>query len=137
MKIIDILNKKAKGTLEDGFKFRFKHFYYEYHKANNSFYNCESRIIFGNEFFLDECLNEEVDVIEENEEIKDLEKITFGTFVNANNGYRFDLTMKEYDKINELVRAVNKLIKESEVKQSVNSFIYNIFNNNNNRSNII
>lgn len=111
MKIIDILNKKANGTLEDGFEFRFKHFYYKYHKANDSFYNCENRNIFGYEFCVDERLNEEVDVIEENKEIEE--------FTSTVESYHSKDTICQYcnaqtAKINKLIRAVNKLIKESE-----------------------
>ena len=65
---------------------------------------------------LEKLLNNEEREVKENKKIEELEKITFNTFVNANNKHRFSLTIKEYDKINEIVRAVNKLIKESEVK---------------------
>lgn len=124
MKIIDILNKKANRTLEDGFEFRFKHFYYKYHKANDSFYNCESRNIFGDEFRIDERLNEEVDVIEENKEIKEVENISYNFTKTSYTGIELsknfetitELLNKQSDKLNELVRAYNKLIKESEEK---------------------
>ena len=56
------------------------------------------------------------EVIEENKGIKELNKISYDEFKYTDNKHRFDLTNIEYDKINELVRAVNKLNKESEEK---------------------
>ena len=50
------------------------------------------------------------------EEIEELNKISYDEFKYAGDKRRFDLTNIEYDKINELVRAVNKLNKESEEK---------------------
>lgn len=58
----------------------------------------------------------EFEVIEENKEIEELKKISYDEFVYTDNKHRFDLTNAEYDKINELVRAVNKLNKEREEK---------------------
>ena len=57
-----------------------------------------------------------VEVIEENKEIEELNKISYDEFKYAGDKRRFDLTNIEYDKINELVRAVNKLNKEREEK---------------------
>lgn len=54
------------------------------------------------------------EVIEENKEIKELNKISYDEFKYSDNKHRFDLTTIEYDKINELVRAVNKINKERE-----------------------
>ena len=56
------------------------------------------------------------EVIEENKGIKELNKISYDEFKYTDNKHRFDLTNIEYDKINELVRAVNKLNKEREEK---------------------
>ena len=56
------------------------------------------------------------EVIEENKEIKELNKISYDEFKYTDTKHRFDLTNIEYDKINELVRAVNKLNKEREEK---------------------
>ena len=61
-------------------------------------------------------MNLTFELIEENKEIEELEKISYDKFVYSDNKHTFDLTIKEYDKINELVRAVNKLIKEREEK---------------------
>ena len=54
--------------------------------------------------------------IEENKEIEELNKISYDEFKYSDNKHRFDLTNREYDKINEVIRAVNKLIKEREEK---------------------
>ncbi len=58
----------------------------------------------------------EFEVIEENKEIEELNKISYDEFKYTGDKHRFDLTNIEYDKINELVRAVNKLNKEREEK---------------------
>ena len=53
-------------------------------------------------------------VIEENKEIEELNKISYDEFKHTDTKHRFDLTNIEYDKINELVRAVNKINKDLE-----------------------
>lgn len=55
-------------------------------------------------------------VVKEKKEIEELNKISYDEFKYAGDKRRFDLTNIEYDKINELVRAVNKLNKEREEK---------------------
>ena len=113
MKIIDILNKMANGTLEDGFKFCFEDEVYTYTKEDNSIRD-NSRNKIGQRKAIEKYLNEEVllfkennqEVIEENKEIED---------------FKTEYTMRKMDiqfknKINELVRQVNKLTKESEEK---------------------
>lgn len=113
MKIIDILNKMANGTLEDGFKFCFEDEVYTYTKEDNSIRD-NSRNKIGQRKAIEKYLNEEVllfkennqEVIEENKEIED---------------FKTEYTMRKMDiqfknKINELVRQVNKLTKESEKK---------------------
>lgn len=72
MKIINILNKKANGTLEDGFEFKYSNETYKYHKANDNIYNCRSSYILGYDYVIDEHLNDEVELIEENKEIEEL-----------------------------------------------------------------
>lgn len=105
MKIIDILNKKA----------------------NDSLYNVKNRIKFGNEFCVDEHLNNEVEVIKENKEIEGLnaykliEKPYMASLLRGNQFDKYMELLKQseleiVEKIDELVRAVNKLIKESEEK---------------------
>lgn len=48
---------------------------------------------------------EEIDI----QGIDEINKIAFNEFVYTDNEHRFDLTIKEYDKINELIRAVKQL----------------------------
>lgn len=122
MKIIDILNKKANGTLEDGFKFGYENKVYTYNKAIDNIDQGDKETAIGRRYVLENRLNDEVLLFqdktktrqEENKEIKELSKISFNEFVDVDNEVRFDLTIREYDKINELVRAVNKLTKERE-----------------------
>lgn len=88
--------------------------------------NCISKIEYKNqrlnwisgEFDTSFLCNIDIDfeVIEENKEIEELNKISYDEFKYAGDKRRFDLTNIEYDKINELVRAVNKLNKEREEK---------------------
>lgn len=115
MKIIDILNKKANGILEDGFKFKFIERIFTYSKKDDVIQD-EYGWGIGQVSRLEQQLNNTVEVIEESKEIKELAKISFNEFVDVDNEVRFDLTIREYDKINELVRVVNKLTKEREVK---------------------
>ena len=63
-----------------------------------------------------DLINFSFEVIEENKEIEELNKISYDEFKYADTKHRFDLTNIEYDKINELVREVNKIKKESEEK---------------------
>ena len=126
---VDILNKMANGELEDGFSFAYKGMIYAYDKKEDAIENCNNNSI-GNNYKLEKCLNDEVliykkdekantieiKVIEENKEIEELNKISYDEFKYTDDKYRFDLTNIEYDKINELVRAVNKLNKEREEK---------------------
>ena len=109
MKIIDILNKMANGELEDGFKFCFGDEVYTYTKNDNSirdinFYKLGQRKV------IEEYLNDEVllfkdnnqEVIEENKEIEELQ-----TKIISEDWTPF--IIEHHNKINELVRAVNKL----------------------------
>ena len=105
MKIIDILNKMANGELEDGFKFKYKHATYTYQKEENRIVDSERDTLGGN-YFLEQILNDKVEVIEENKEIEELK-----TLSPQSETYKSVVDNRE--KINELVRAVNKLNKES------------------------
>lgn len=58
-------------------------------------------------------MHRDFEIIEENKEIEELNKISYNEFKYTDNKHRFDLTNIEYDKINELIRAVNKLNRES------------------------
>ena len=105
MKIIDLLNKIANETLEDGFKFKYAETTYRYNKNSGEIKKIEDDYMnFGDMWRIEECLNEEVEVIEENKEIEELDNMEL---INA----RPEVNAI---KINELVRAVNKLNKERE-----------------------
>ena len=106
MKIIDILNKMANGELEDGFKFKYDNDTYKYNKKEDETVSIEHGVCLGNYYTVEGILNNEVEVIEENKEIEELDEMQI---INARPGIN---AMK----INELVRAVNKLNKEREEK---------------------
>ena len=119
MKIIDILNKIANGTLEDGFKFKYGNDTYRYHKENNEIRSIEYDDSLVEYYKIETILNKEVEIIED----KEIEELSWAVYLelkkghynieNILNGIREDL--KEHrDKINELVRAVNKINKERE-----------------------
>lgn len=102
MKIIDILNEKVNGTLVDGFEFPYEGSYYAYFKKVDEIQDIVTGTNIGAIYELDKILSDEVEVIEENKEIEELDD---------NDIYDFNhLSLK----INELVRAVNKLNKERE-----------------------
>lgn len=133
MKIIDILNKKAEGTLEDGFKFCYRDKVFTYDQKLNRIYIGNNTIYsqLGEIHKLEGCLNdevllfqEEVKETEKREENEEIEELVEKTYIEMDedynifailNGIRDDLKTHE-NKINELVRVVNKPIKESEEK---------------------
>ena len=104
MKIIDILNEKVNGTLVDGFEFFYEGSQYAYFKKVDEIQSIVSETNIGAIYELDKILSDEIEVIEENKEIEELDD---------NDIYDYNhLSLK----INELVRAVNKLNKEREEK---------------------
>ena len=107
MKIIDILNKMANGQLEDGFKLKYDNDTYKYNKKEDEIVSIEYGVCLGNYYKVENILNDEVEVIEEKKEIEELPN----ELINDDWTY---YTIKFYKKINELVRAVNKLNKERE-----------------------
>ena len=122
MKIIDLINKinnneevpekiKFDNTI---FEYNKKQKEYSYQKDNGLYETLLYRVMTTH--FIDVLLRAEVEVIEENKEIKELNKISYDEFKYTDTKHRFDLTNIEYDKINELVRAVNKINKEREEK---------------------
>ena len=122
MKVIDLLNKiNNNEEIPEKIKFDDTIFKYdkrqkEYnHKKDNGYYETLLYRVM-NTHFIDVLLKAEVEVIEENKGIKELNKISYDEFKYTDNKHRFDLTNIEYDKINELVRAVNKLNKERREK---------------------
>ena len=108
MKVIDILNKMANEELKDGFKFKYMGFTYIYKKWEDRIAKADEDFTdFTDDWHIEEALNDEVEVIEENKEIEE---------------FKTEYTMRQMDiqfknKINELVRAVNKLNKEKEEKE--------------------
>ena len=67
MKIIDILNKIANRTLEDGFKFKYGNDTYRYHKENNEIRSIEYDECLGDYYKTEMILNNEVEIIEDKE----------------------------------------------------------------------
>lgn len=108
MKIIDILNEKSYGTLVDGFEFYYEGSHYAYFKKVDEIQDIVTGTNIGAIYELDKILSDEVEVIEENKEIKELEILDSDRKVMAT------FTVNNREKINELVRAVNKLNKERE-----------------------
>ena len=112
MKVIDLLNK-INNYEEVPKKINFDNTIFEYsknqkeysHKKDDGYYETLLYRVM-NTHFIDVLLRAEVEVIEENKEIED---------------FKTEYTMRQMDiqfknKINELVRQVNKLTKESEKK---------------------
>lgn len=120
MKIIDILNKMANRTLEDGFKFKYDSDIYRYNKEKNEIRSIEYDDSLVEYYKIEMILNKEVEVIEENKRIEELSwavylKLKKGHYNIENILNRIREDLKEHrDKINELVRAVNKINKERE-----------------------
>lgn len=126
MKIIDILNKKANGTLENGFKFCYENEVYTYNKKIDKIYRgnniLNSQI--GDIYVLEKYLNNEVllfqEEFEKREENKKIEELNYYTVISAVEGKFEENVDQELQKIiikiNELARIVNKLIKEREGK---------------------
>ena len=122
MKIIDILNKKLNGTLVDGFEFLYDGSYYAYFKKVDEIQDIVTGTNIGAIYELDKILSDEVEVIEE-EEIEEIDELRIAGITTEE--MESEIKLKEvlndtlYDikeKINELVRAVNKLNKEREEK---------------------
>lgn len=123
MKIIDILNKKANGTLKDGFKFKFAGRIFTYSKKDDVIQEKLGWAI-GEIRILEQQLNETVEVIEENKEIEEVENISYNftktSYTAAELSKNFEtiteLLNKQSNKISELVRVINKINKGREVK---------------------
>ena len=111
MKIIDILNKMANGELEDGFKFNFGDTY-TYNKNTDSIKDKEG-IAIGNIYCIENILDCKVEVIEEKKEIEELHEY-------KNIGYSECDIKTNREKLNEVIRAVNKINKDLEKGQTLN-----------------
>ena len=110
MKIIDILNKMANGELEDGFKFKHDNDVYKYNKKENKIVSDdEYGTCLGNYHIVESILNDEVEAIEEKKEIEELPNELIGDDWTYH-------TTEFHNKINEVIRAINKLNKEREEK---------------------
>lgn len=98
MKVIDVLEKLANGTLEDGFQFKildFSNNIYKYKKILNTIYNENMVTTLGEDACLDALLNNEVEIIKDN-----------------NNQYLKDNASHQeiIDKINEIIKIIKKII---------------------------
>lgn len=96
MKVIDVLEKLANGTLEDGFQFKILDFsdnIYEYKKILNTIYNENMVTTLGEDACLDALLNNEVEIVKDN-----------------NNQYLKDNASHQeiIDKINEIIKIIKK-----------------------------
>lgn len=94
MKVIDVLEKLANGTLEDGFQFKILDFsdnIYKYKKFFNTIYNEDMVTTLGEDACLDALLNNEVEIIKDN-----------------NNQYLKDNASHQeiIDKINEIINII-------------------------------
>ena len=106
----------ANGELEDGFKFKYDNDTYKYNKKEDEIVSIEHGVCLGNYYTVEGILNNEVEVIEEHKEIEELEFIEETVEYCDGTGYtdtKPASTIDIHNKINELVRAVNKLNKES------------------------
>ena len=121
MKIIDILNKMAKGELEDGFEFKYDNDTYKYNKKEDEIVSVEYGFCLGNYYKVENILNDEVEIIEENKEIEELEIQSIKEYED----YIIDMARTDENvkdlarKINEIIKAVKQLdirVKESEGK---------------------
>ena len=96
MKVIDVLEKLANGTLEDGFQFKildFSNNIYKYKKILNTIYNENMVTTLGEDACLDALLNNEVEIVKDN-----------------NNQYLKDNASHQeiIDKINEIIKIIKK-----------------------------
>ena len=113
MKVIDLLNKIANGE-EVPKEIVYNTRIFRYNEYNKCYiWNCN-----GDEFYLstyyrlESILNDEVEIIEEDKEIEELPKYAD---VNEKTGLACGWSFQEEklkDKINELIKEVNKLKKE-------------------------
>lgn len=116
MKVIELLNlvyeKKAPK------KILYKYCEYEFDSYKEDYINKDGLSLFAYLFNNEEqILYLEVEIIEDIEkpkEIGPLNKMTFEEFKMMNNQERFEATIKEYDKIDEMRYVVNYLLEKSD-----------------------
>ena len=108
MKVIEILTKIANGE-EVPKKVKVGYYYYEY-EENGEYINTENAedllFDFDSYYLLEQCLNEEVEIIEEPKKIEKIEMCTGGimSFDSVEN-----ITTELKNKINELIDEINNL----------------------------
>lgn len=119
MKIIDILNEMANETLRDGFKFCYRDTVFTYNKKLDRIYRGDNILSkqLGEIYKLEACLNDEILLFQE--EVKETEKREENKEIEE---YKTEYTERCIDievrnKINELVRAYNKLIEENKEEE--------------------
>ena len=114
MKVIDLLNIWVEDRNKLPKKIKVEEKIFEYHEAGN-LYITPNDNYFLISSYLDcaERLNREVEVIEENKEIEEIDTTKIFEFTMDS---VFEWNNEMEDKINELVRAVNKINKEREEK---------------------
>ena len=118
IKIIDLLNKLANGE-EVPTKFTFKSFLWEYDIRSKmwfTYYQKNGETLnhrLDKFFFLNLCLNDEVEVVEEDEliELLDYEEITYYADGKPIETKKEVFKSKIVDKINEIIKKVNKMQK--------------------------
>lgn len=114
MKVIDLLNIWVEDRNKLPKKIKVEEKIFEYHEAGNLYITPN-----GNYFLISSYLNcaerldREVEVIEENKEIEEIDTTKIFEFTMDS---VFEWNNEMEDKINELVRAVNKINKEREEK---------------------
>ena len=123
MKVIDLLKKIEKGenipkkikVYQEIFEWDILEHYYKRSNGDDLLELCTI-------FNTGELLSMEVELIEDEidkDSIIELEEFELDQFVTMDKNERFDRTMIEYSKINELVQAVKQLNKEvKELKES-------------------
>lgn len=114
IRIIDILDKIANGTLEDGFKFKYNYKEFYYDKKNRDILSKEDEdlVTLDEYIFILGHLADEVEVIED---VKKIEPLKVTLWIDSKNKEILqleELIHSREEKINELVQAVNELNKQ-------------------------
>lgn len=127
MKGYELLKAISDGEIKNGAKIEIKGrftgdllgSYFIYNEGHFRFPIYEpDGIKYSDSLEVHDLINFNFEVIEENKEIKELNKISYNEFKYTDTKHRFDLTNIEYDKINELVQAVNKINKQLEEQET-------------------
>ena len=106
MKVIDVLNSIANGTIKEGFKFEFEDDIFTYKLG---LILSDEGKKFSEMYFIERCLDDEVKILEDKKD--KIEKLMIEDEGETNESlYKYIVEIN--NKINELVRAVNRLNKE-------------------------